>query len=234
MANLIIVSGPTGSGKSRSIKRLKPEETYIINCASKDLPFREGRKNYTRDKKNIKNVHNYQKIVRMLQVLPEEKEGLKTVILDDARYIMENEFVDRAAEVGYTKFTQLGQHMIQVLNAAKLCGGEDNKDIDVILMLHTDDVINGTNIVSKKAKLVGQLVENHFDPYELTTIALFTNVETSENGDSKFSFITNRTNIDGVNIPAKSPEGMFPLKIENDLQLVKEKIHEYYYGEENV
>lgn len=40
MANLIAVVGQSGSGKSSAIRTLKPEETFIINVASKPLPFK--------------------------------------------------------------------------------------------------------------------------------------------------------------------------------------------------
>ena len=38
-SKLIAVVGPTGSGKSTSVKNLDPKETYIINVARKELPF---------------------------------------------------------------------------------------------------------------------------------------------------------------------------------------------------
>lgn len=39
MANLIALVGTSGSGKSTSIRNLNPSETFIINVASKPLPF---------------------------------------------------------------------------------------------------------------------------------------------------------------------------------------------------
>jgi ABC-type phosphate/phosphonate transport system ATPase subunit len=40
MANLIALVGQSGSGKSSSIRTLNAEETFIINVASKPLPFK--------------------------------------------------------------------------------------------------------------------------------------------------------------------------------------------------
>ena len=156
---------------------------------------------------------------------PEQKKPIKTIVLDDIRYVMENEFIERALEIGYTKFTQIGQHMVEILTKARNMA---DKELDIFLLMHTDDVFSGPNIVKYKAKLVGKLVEEHFDPLEMVTIALFTNVKYNPGKPTEFSFITNRTNLDGITIPAKSPEDMFDLEIENDLQLVKNKIHEYY------
>lgn len=40
MANLIAIVGASGSGKSSAIRTLDPTETFIINVASKPLPFK--------------------------------------------------------------------------------------------------------------------------------------------------------------------------------------------------
>lgn len=40
MANLIAIVGASGTGKSSSIRTLNPSETFIINVASKPLPFK--------------------------------------------------------------------------------------------------------------------------------------------------------------------------------------------------
>lgn len=228
MANLILINGKTGTGKSRAIKNLDPDKTYVINVTGKDLPFPGARKMYNRERKNMNHITKWDKLVDTLNAIPKLRPEVNTIIIDDARHIMENEFIERATEVGYTKFTQLGQHMVQIFLAVKEIG---NEDMDVFMMFHTDDIVNGTSITSVKAKLVGKLVEDHFDPYELATICLFTNTQYTE-GKTTYRFITNLTNIDGITIPAKSPEGMFDLVIENDLAIVKDKIHKYYKGEE--
>ncbi len=229
MANLILVLGPTGTGKSTAIQNLDPEKTYIFNTLGKDLPFKKGRFSYTLEKKNMKVTTSYEDVIKALSVLPTIRPNVNTIIIDDARHIMESEYIKRATEVGYTKFTQLGQHFEEVLRTARSIG---NKNLDIFLLLHTDDVTNGTNIVSQKAKLVGKLVEDHFNPLELVSICLFTNVQLSQDG-TQYQFITNRTNVDGVTIPAKSPFGMFDLYIPNDFQIVKELIQKYYEEEIN-
>ena len=39
-SKLVGIVGATGTGKSTSIKHLDPKETYIINVAKKELPFK--------------------------------------------------------------------------------------------------------------------------------------------------------------------------------------------------
>ena len=40
MANLIMILGESGTGKSTSIENLDPNETFIIQVVNKPLPFR--------------------------------------------------------------------------------------------------------------------------------------------------------------------------------------------------
>lgn len=53
-SKLIGVVGETGTGKSTAIKHLNPEETYIINVASKELPFRGSEKLYNTKRKTTR------------------------------------------------------------------------------------------------------------------------------------------------------------------------------------
>lgn len=46
-ARSILIVGESSSGKSTSVETLSPEETFIVNVVSKDLPFRGWKKNYT-------------------------------------------------------------------------------------------------------------------------------------------------------------------------------------------
>ena len=55
-SKLIGIVGSTGTGKSTSIKHLNPEETYIINVAKKELPFKGSEALYNADKKNYREV----------------------------------------------------------------------------------------------------------------------------------------------------------------------------------
>jgi ABC-type ATPase involved in cell division len=52
MAELVFVIGRSGTGKSTSIRNLKPEETVIINSDQKALPFRKFKELYNEEKGN--------------------------------------------------------------------------------------------------------------------------------------------------------------------------------------
>ena len=62
-SKLIGVVGETGTGKSTAIKHLDPKETYIINVAKKELPFKGSGKLYNTEKLN----HNFRRFQQTLE-----------------------------------------------------------------------------------------------------------------------------------------------------------------------
>jgi hypothetical protein len=59
----------------------------------------------------------------------------------------------------------------------------------------------------------------------LMSICLYTHVEENKDGTASYHLLTNRYK----KFPAKSPDGMFEdIKIPNNLQLVLDKVNEYY------
>jgi hypothetical protein len=229
MANVVGVIGSTGTGKSTAIKTLNPKETYIINVLGKRLPFKGSASIYKSEgeDKNIINISEWDMVLKCVgkDGIIKSKPHVKNIIIDDIRHIMEEEFFKRAGETGFTKFGQMGQHMQQVIQACT----DLPQDLNVFLMFHDDDVYNNGAIYTKKIRLVGKMMEDHYNPLEVFSVCLFTNVDLGKEGKPTYNFVTNRTLVDGVIIPAKSPEGMFKsIKIPNDLQLVVNAMKEYY------
>ena len=88
MAILLACGGNSGSGKSSSISTLDPKSTFIISVASKPLPFRGFRKNYTNfiaDKEhgNLLNSSNPKDMAKVLAYIDKKRPDIKTVVLDD-------------------------------------------------------------------------------------------------------------------------------------------------------
>ena len=71
-SKLIGVVGETGTGKSTAIKYLDPKETYIINVAKKELPFKGSGKLYNTDNKNYKEIDDPVEVTRLLKVISEK------------------------------------------------------------------------------------------------------------------------------------------------------------------
>lgn len=225
MGKILIVLGPTGSGKSRSVKNLNPEETMVINVLKKDLPFRGSASMYSMDKKNMVSLSDWDKVTTFITNVSNGMPHIKNLIIDDSRFIMEKEFMKRAKETGYTKFTELAQHFQSIIEASE----NARTDLKVVLIMHDDDVVNDKIIVSKKVKLVGKMVEDHYNPIEVVAICLYCKPTFDKNDKPVFQFFTQKALIDGIEIPAKTPEEMFATEtIPNDLDLVFKAIDEYY------
>ena len=227
MGKSVVVLGDTGSGKSSSIENLDPKSTLVISVIKgKDLPFRGSRKVWNRENKNLVSFDSYQDILNALKYTDEKTPDVKTIVIDDARYLMVKEFFSRAKENGYVKFTEIAMHFQELLRLVE----NVREDLTVVLMLHDDDVESEKIIVKKKVKLTGKLVEEQYNPLEGTAICLYACCTLSKEASTPtYQFYTNKTWINGIEIPAKSPKGMFEtITIPNDLSLVVKAIEEYY------
>lgn len=222
-SKLVGIVGATGTGKSTSIKHLNPDETYIINVAKKELPFKGSEKLYNTEKKNYKEVDDANEITRLLKVISEKAPHVKNIIIEDSNYIMGFNMVAKATETGFTKFSVMAKDMVDLFRTARLL----RDDITVFYLTHPETIEDGGEIIGYKIKTAGKLIDNQVLLEGLLTVCLYTNVEEKKDGTAEYSFITNRYK----KFPAKSPDGMFEeIKIPNDLQLVADSVTEYYNG----
>ena len=134
MANMIMILGESGTGKSTSIENLNEKETFIIQAVDKPLPFKSFKKRYSlRSKENPKGNRfisdRPEIIMKILSTLDKEKE-IKNIIIDDSQYIMANEFMRRAKEKGFEKFTEIGQNFYNLVDKANSM----REDINVIFL----------------------------------------------------------------------------------------------------
>lgn len=195
----VLILGPSGSGKSASLRNFEPEEVGIFNVANKPLPFRR--------KLPTANNATYDMIAGRLK-----KKNKKTYVIDDSQYLMANEFFDRAKETGYQKFTDIGLHFRNLLQTVIQ---QTPEDVIVYFLHHTEEDMSGR----LKAKTIGKMLDEKLTVEGLFSIVLLTVAEGTEH-----YFITNS---DGSST-AKSPMEMFDLKIDNDLRMVDQTIREYY------
>jgi len=220
-SKLVGIVGSTGTGKSTSIKHLNPEETYIINVAKKELPFKGSEKLYNLEKKNYKEVDDANEISRLLKTISEKAPHVKNIIIEDSNYIMGFNMVSKATETGFTKFSVMAKDMVDLFRTAR----QLRDDITVFYLTHPEEVMDGQDIVGYKIKTAGKLIDNQVLLEGLLTVCLYTNVEENKDGTTNYQLITNRFR----KIPAKSPDGMFSeLKIPNNLQLVADSLKNYY------
>lgn len=196
----VLILGETGSGKTYSIKNFNVEEIGIFSVEKNRLPFKK-------DFKVAKNA-TYEKIRKVLS-----EPQLKKYVIDDSQYLLVNEMFDRVKDMGYGKFTDMAlnfRNLIHFINHTL-------PDDVVVYFLHHTEIDSNTGKV--KAKTVGKMLDQNLTVEGCFDIVLLACVEGQEH-----YFITQS---DGYTT-AKSPEGMFELKIPNDLALVDKVIREYY------
>lgn len=120
--------------------------------------------------------------------------------------------MNRAKETGFTKFTEIGLHAYNVIQAAI----NDAPDLRVYILSHVEQSEYGKT----KIKTIGKMLDEKITIEGLFTIVLRTHVEAGQ-----YTFSTQNNGNDTV----KSPKGMFSqLNIENDLNEVDNAICEYY------
>lgn len=223
MAVTVLVCGKTGTGKTTAIRTLNPRETAIFKVINRTLPFKEA-KGFV-NKKNMFLTPTYQDVLGRLE-WANNIAGVKNIVITDATYIIRQEFMKRAKEVGYTKFTEIAQHMQQIIQAVQ----NMRDDIKVFMEYHVEGVQSDSGITEYKAATVGNLLDQKYNIFENVDIILFASPQ-YEDKNIRYGFITNRTiDREGAELPAKSPMGMFDeLFIPNDLAFVAKKIDEYYH-----
>lgn len=197
----ILILGESGTGKSASMRNFKEDEVALVNVAGKPLPFR-GSFDETIDS------DQYRKIKQFIKDCFAE-----TVVIDDCQYLMANEFMRRASERGYDKFTEIGVNFWDLVNSIK----ELDPEKIVVFLSHIDRDDSG----NEKMKTIGKLLDEKINIPGMFTIVLKTSVK-----DGRYSFITQNSGHD----PVKAPMGMFPVEIDNDLKAAVDAVRNYYFG----
>lgn len=88
MSNLVVVLGPTGSGKSTSIKNLNPDETMILalEAINKPLPFKGSKSLYNKEKKNYFALKDYASILSYMDSASKNLPHIKNIIIEDKSF----------------------------------------------------------------------------------------------------------------------------------------------------
>lgn len=154
---------------------------------------------------------NASEIRKYMKGISDSYPHIKTIIIDDAQYIMANEFMRSINEKGYDKFNRIGKDFWDIAtDAANL-----RSDLNVILLQHEET----NDLGSTKAKTIGKMLDD-----KITLEGMFTIVLRVANRDGKHVFLTKNSGFDTV----KAPDGMFSdSEIDNDINLVLNAINTY-------
>jgi hypothetical protein len=210
--SLILVIGENGTGKSTAIHTLNPKETFLIKIISKVLPFRGSNKLYRTEGKSI-NCYcndNWQMVIKALQRAAQL--NFKNIVLDDFQYVMANEFMKRAYEVGYSKYTEIGCHAWEIIKTAM----DLKDDINIFILSHSEETDHG----KFKLKTIGKLCDE-----KIVLEGMFTQEFYSTIKEGEYVFQTRNLGQGG----AKNPMDMFKEDfIPNDLQFIVDTMEAYY------
>lgn len=218
----IMIVGPTGEGKSRSLINLPPDKTLFINIENKIPPFPNAQL-FMQDNNYVTGFENSKQVDNILAQL----KNFTTI-----RYV----FVD-----GFTKYQEMSMYENRLLGGgweimnryyAQIYNMLESikKVTDKIIIFTSNDEVtkvekpDGSSVGRRVVAVDGKWntkIEKEF------ALVLFTHVSLKlEGGLPKHSYMF-RTQTDGVT-SAKTPEGLFPYEIPNDLLPVVKKVEEYF------
>ena len=230
MGQRIAIVGKPTKGKSTSvlpnadlnIKGLNPEETIILTFSGKMLPIRGANKLYPSDKKiseggRFMHLTDVKHLPQIIQFINNNRPEIKNIVLEDMQYSMSNEFMARAKEKGYEKFTDIGVNFATWMKLLQ----DSREDLFTWIIWHPEEDKNG----DLKMKTIGNMVDTYLTPEGLMDLIFYADCEKSADNKMNYFLVTNN---DGV-YPARTAPGMFEgLHIPNDLGKVRDAIEEYY------
>lgn len=199
MAILCMLYGQSGTGKSTSLRNFTADDVAIINVSGKPMPFRGGAKSV--------NSNSYQQITKWLPAIKQP-----SIVIDDATYLMVDEFMSQALVKGYEKYNIMAKNFSDLIESARKL--PDDKI--VYFIGHSEQMDDGR----EHFKTIGKMLDNYVTLEGKFAIVLKTVVV-----DGEYFFATRNSGMDTV----KTPLGMFEDdRIPNDLKLVDDRIREYY------
>lgn len=195
----VLIMGESGSGKSTSLRNFEAGEVGVFNVAAKPLPFRK--------KLPVVNGADYQTITRSLA-----NASRNCYVIDDSQALMAFSMFAKAKEAGYGKFTDIA---LDFYNLLQFIINKTPPDCVVYLLHHCEQ----TDAGKIKAKTVGKMLDN-----QLTVEGLFSIVLLCRTDGQKHYF---ETQSDGYTT-CKSPMGMLPLEMDNDVRSLDDAIRGYW------
>ena len=207
MGEVVLIYGRSGSGKSRSLVNFGEDEIFLVQTIKKRLPF----------KKQFKYSMVSDSVLTIMAQLQKMPEDVKIAVIDDAGYLMTNEFMKRHSggkkgSSSFDLYNDIADNFWNLVNTVKTL--PDDKIVYIIMHEDTNDY------GETKLRTIGKLLNDKVCIEGMCTVVLRCVIE----GDQHY-FLTQGT---GTDI-SKSPEGLFDeLKIDNDLKAVDSAIREYW------
>lgn len=232
MSNIICLAGLSNSGKSTSLKYLDPTTTFIISCTNKQLQIPGYRKKYLKVKVENKKLvgnwlisGNYATIENIMKLVSTTRPEIKTVVIDDANYLLSKETFDTALDKGYNKFSVLAKNYYDLLQTCQAL----RDDLTVIFITHIENCGTDTD-PEYRMWTTGKMLTSQINLDGLFSYIIYAERYKDDvtDEDVKYRFRT-RTN---GNDTCRSVEGCFKDKyIEPNMKLVIDTINKFENGD---
>ena len=195
----VLLIGQSGSGKSTSLRNFTKDEIAVVNVLGKPLPFKTDIK--------APKLDDYGAILKAIAGTKK-----KTIVIDDANYLITNEFMNKSSVKGFDKYNEMGNNFFNLINGIKNIEGGKT----VYLIMHEDTDENG----NVKPKTIGKLLDDKVNIQGMFTVCIRSMFD---NGQYIFRLKTNGQDC------VKTPFGMFESDtMENDLKEFDKVVREYY------
>lgn len=232
MSNIICLAGLSNSGKSTSLKYLDPTTTFIISCTNKQLQIPGYRKKYLKVKVENKKLvgnwlisGNYATIENIMKLVSTTRPEIKTVVIDDANYLLSKETFDTALDKGYNKFSVLAKNYYDLLQTCQAL----RDDLTIIFITHIENCGTDTD-PEYRMWTTGKMLTSQINLDGLFSYIIYAERYKDDvtDEDVKYRFRT-RTN---GNDTCRSVEGCFKDKyIEPNMKLVIDTINKFENGD---
>ena len=197
----------------------------------KPLPFKAWKKKFIPIKIEGNNISgNYyvsskwDQIIKILQIVDKKMPHIKTLVIDDANYLLTQELMERALEKGYDKHTELAKHYYDFIIDAMTM----RDDLTMVFISH---IVNDGTDIDPKYKLftTGKLLDRSVNIDGLFNYLLYAEKLINSDDSIDYKFRTRTLGAD----TCRSTKGCFEdLYIEQDMQYVINTINKFEFGEE--
>ena len=205
-----MIIGTSGSGKTTSLEKLDPKQTFYIDADGKGLSWKGWRKQYNKENKNYFQCDDPNQIFSLMQTIDEKQKQIKFLVIDTLNGCMVADEMRRSKEKAYDKWVDLAQSVYNIVDYSN----KMRDDLTVILIGHTQTSDDGfTCMLTNGRKLNKICLES-----KMTTVLL-----SRINDNGEYVFETRARNS-----TAKAPRGAFDVdEIPNDITLVIDALKDF-------
>lgn len=205
-----MIIGTSGSGKTTSLEKLDPKQTFYIDADGKGLSWKGWRKQYNKENKNYFQCDVPEQIFSLMQTIDEKQKQIKFLVIDTLNGCMVADEMRRSKEKVYDKWVDLAQSVYNIVDYSN----KMRDDLTVILIGHTQTSDDGfTCMLTNGRKLNKICLES-----KMTTVLL-----SRINDNGEYVFETR-----AKNSTAKTPRGAFDTdEIPNDITLVIDALKDF-------